>query len=262
MGKVLDNISEKEETFIRKQKVFFVATAPLSGDHHVNVSPKAPGTSVIVINPHLVAYADLTGSGSETASHVLENGRITLMFCNLEAGPPQILRLYGTAKVVIKEEVPDSLLNRFPEEITTSFGFRCIYIVDVHRISSSCGYSLPIVEFEKYRQVLAEYTTRKGKEGMDEYGVQKNSFSIDGLPSLAHLRNKGKIIAPDPQEGYVFGKEVANGVLSSNHRSIALACSRMLSHDQMITLAVGAVIGSILSSSYFMYLSEQSSSRR
>ncbi|KAG7368191.1 pyridoxamine 5'-phosphate oxidase-like FMN-binding protein [Nitzschia inconspicua] len=256
MGKLLEKISEKEENFIGKQKVFFVATAPSSGDHHVNVSPKAPGTSVVVIDPHTVAYADLTGSGSETASHVMENGRMTLMFCNIEAGPPQILRLHGTARVVIKEEVPASLLNRFPEEITTSFGFRCVYVLNVHRVSSSCGYSLPVMQFEKYRQVLAEYTENKGEEGMKEYSITKNSFSIDGLPSLALLRNKDKTIEPDPQDGYVFGKEIL-GVDPISSIATVRPYSKRLREKEMIILAVGALIGTTISSLYFQLASKQ-----
>ena len=100
MGKVLDEIGPSEEEFISKQKVFFVGTAPLSAEHHVNVSPKAPGSSVKVLGPHKVAYADLTGSGSEAAAHVLENQRMCLMFCNLEEGPPKIVRLHGKAEMI------------------------------------------------------------------------------------------------------------------------------------------------------------------
>ncbi|KAL3918267.1 MAG: hypothetical protein SGARI_007511, partial [Bacillariaceae sp.] len=212
MGKVLESITEKEEDFIRKQKVFFVATAPLSADHHINVCPKAPGSSVIVLDPHTVAYAELSGSGAETAAHILENERMTLMFCNLEAGPPKILRLHGKARVVVKEDISSSMLQKFSKDLTTNnAGFRCIYVLKVDRISSSCGYSLPIMEFEKYRKILDEYSAKLGVKGMEEYGLKKNSFSIDGLPSLGLLRNKDKTIEMDPQEGYIFGKEVAEG---------------------------------------------------
>jgi hypothetical protein len=253
MGKVLDCISEKEEKFIRDQKVFFVATAPLSIDHHVNVSPKAPGTSVVVIDPRTVAYADLTGSGAETASHVVENGRMTLMFCNLEKGGPQILRLHGEARVVIKEEIPISLFNKFPKEITSSHGFRCIYILNVHRVSSSCGYSLPVMQFEKYRNTLEEVTEKLGDAAVKEFGVKKNSFSIDGLPSLGLLRNKDKVIVEDPQDGFIFGK--ITGVKESIR---AVSRSKWCRPEEISMLAVGALIGSIIISRlYYQFVHAQ-----
>ena len=259
MGKVLDSITEKEEDFIRDQKVFFVATAPLSADHHINVSPKAPGASVIVLDPHTVAYAELTGSGAETAAHVMENERMTLMFCNIEEGPPKILRLHGKARVVVKEDISSSMLEKFPKKLTTDNGFRCVYILKVHRISSSCGYSLPIMHFEKYRKTLDEYSERKGVKGMDEYGLQKNCFSIDGLPSLGLLRNKDKTIEMDPQAGYIYGKEVVGGVGTLDykvHRK-GLNHSKMMSQEGLVMLAAGALLGSAISGLYFQYFHEQ-----
>ena len=255
MGRVLEKITDKEEAFIRKQKVFFVATAALSSDHHVNVSPKAPGTGVVVLDPHTVAYADLTGSGAETAAHVMENERMTLMFCNLEEGPPQILRLHGKARVVVKEDIAPSMLAKFPETLTTNFGFRCIYILEAHRISSSCGYSLPVMKFEKYRKILDEFTEKKGEEGMNEYGVYKNSFSIDGLPSLGLIRNKDKAIVPNPQDGYIFGKEVENGGTASAYAipNRGLRRSYLISQEGLIMIAVGALLGSAISGVYFQH---------
>ena len=255
MGKVLEKITEKEEAFIRKQKVFFVATAALSPDHHVNVSPKAPGTGAIVLDPHTVAYADLSGSGAETAAHVMENERMTLMFCNIESGPPQILRLHGKARVVVKEKIAPSMLAKFPKSITKSHGFRCIYILKVHRVSSSCGYSLPVMHFEKYRNILEEFTEKKGEEGMKDYGVYKNSFSIDGLPSLGLMRNKDKSIAPNPQDGYIFGKEVESGGTTSAYiiPNNGLRRSYLTSQEGLVMLAVGTLLGSAISGLYFQY---------
>jgi Pyridoxamine 5'-phosphate oxidase len=211
MGKVLPDISAKEAEFIASQKVFFVATAALSKDHHVSVSPKANDGSFVIIDPLTVAYADLTGSGAETAAHVLQNQRMTLMFCNIEAGPPKILRLFGQAEVVLSENVSLSLLRKFPPSITQSYGFRAVYILHVHRISSSCGYSLPIMEFTKFRSTLTEVTEKEGKEGISKYITLKNSYSIDGLPSLALLRKDAPPnVVPVLEEGYVMGKEVAS----------------------------------------------------
>jgi hypothetical protein len=211
MGVVIEALTEKEVAFIATQKVFFVGTAPLSKDHHVNVSPKSPGTSVIVIDPHTVAYFDLTGSGAETAAHVMENERMTLLFCNLESGAPKILRLYGNARMVLKKDVEPSLLQNFPESVTSSFGFRAIYILDIHRISSSCGYSLPVMNFEKYRKTLEEYTVKEGLQGMADYRIKKNSFSIDGLCSLAQFENNDLTILPKPESGYIHGEVVKDG---------------------------------------------------
>jgi hypothetical protein len=260
MGRVLESITEKETTFIRSQKVFFVATAALSADHHVNVSPMAPGTGVIVLDPHTVAYADLTGSGAETAAHVMENERMTLMFCNIEKGPPQILRLHGKARVVVKEEISPSMLETFPKEITTNKGFRCIYILKVHRISSSCGYSLPVMHFERCRKILDEFTEKKGEKGMDEYGIYKNSFSIDGLPSLGLIRNKDKTIVPNPKDGYIFGKEVEAGCTRSAYKIPIkdLSGLKLISQECLFMLALGTLLGTVVTGVYFQYSHEQS----
>jgi len=209
MGKLLCEIGPNEEAFIAKQKVFFVATAPLHGEHHVNLSPKAPGSSLVVLGPHKVGYIDFTGSGAETAAHVIENGRMTIMCCNLEDGPPKILRMYGKANLIIKEDVDPNLLTKFPDVLTQNPGFRSIFLLTVERISSSCGYSLPIMKYEKTRATLDEYSERKGEEGMKDYCLYKNSFSIDGLPSVAQLRNPNVTIGPKSEEGYILGEIIA-----------------------------------------------------
>jgi Pyridoxamine 5'-phosphate oxidase len=209
MGKLLDEIGPSEEAFIGKQTVFFVATAPLSECHHVNVSPKAPGSSLVVLSPHKVAYIDLTGSGAETAAHVLENGRMTIMFCNLEDGPPKILRLHGTASMIVREDADPTLLEMFPVALTQNPGFRSVFVLTVDRISSSCGYSLPIMTYQKTRSTLDEYAERKGTEGMKDYCLYKNSYSIDGLPSVAQLRNPDVIIGAKPEEGYIYGEIIS-----------------------------------------------------
>jgi hypothetical protein len=261
MGKVLECISKKEEDFILKQKVFFVGTAPLSADHHVNVSPKASGNSVIVIDPHTVAYGDLTGSGAETAAHVLENERMTLMFCNLEQGLPMILRLYGKARLIVKEEVPQSLRDKLPEEITASKGFRGVYVLKVDRISSSCGYSLPVMLFEKQRKTLeesAERAVRDGDEGLHGYCLLKNSFSIDGLPSLALVRYPDKTIVKDEQDGYFHGKEIDDSNPDGTSRPLIkkspLSPAKGVSQEGIMMLAIGTLLGSVISGVCFYCL--------
>jgi Pyridoxamine 5'-phosphate oxidase len=208
MGKVLLELTSKEEKFITSQKVFFVATAPLSKDHHVSVSPKANDGTIIVIDKLTVAYADYTGSGAETAAHVLQNQRMTIMFCNIEHGLPNILRLFGHAELILSEHASLSLLQKFPISVTQNCGFRAIYILHIHRISTSCGYSLPIMDFNKFRTTLTECNEREGKEGVFNYQTLKNSYSIDGLPSLALLRKDAPPnIVPIYEDGYILGKE-------------------------------------------------------
>ena len=209
MGQVIPEITAKEADFIASQKVFFVATAPLSSDHHISISPKSPGNSCIVLDRTTVAYADLTGSGAETAAHVLQNGRMTLLFCNLEKGAPKILRLHGKAQLIMAEDVPVGLKEKFPKNVTESFGFRAVYKINVTRISTSCGFSLPVMTFLNYRGTLEEYTRREGIDGIFNYNTKKNSFSIDGLPSLALLRRDApKYVEPKAEDGFIFGNVV------------------------------------------------------
>jgi hypothetical protein len=108
---------------------------------------------------------------------------MTLLFCNLEEGPPKILRLHGTAEfaeLVIKENVDKSLLEKFPDSLTQSPGFRSIFVLTVERISSSCGYSLPVMTYQKTRTTLDEFVQRKGMEGMKEYWIYNNVFRLMG----------------------------------------------------------------------------------
>lgn len=248
MGKVLQEIGPAEIAFIQRQKVFFVGTAPRDADHHINVSPKAPASSIQVLGPHKVAYLDLTGSGSETAAHVTENGRMVLMFCNVEQGPPKILRLHGHAKLIVKEEVSKDLLDLFPDNLTSHAGFRAMFVLQVDRISSSCGYSLPIMEYVKTRQILDEYCERKGMEGMKEYSLEKNSFSIDGLASLAHQRHPTQRIVPNPQEGYILGRRAVAGTpITATASSLMIPSffKRCISSDLMLGIAIGFGLAAI-----------------
>src|SRR5882724_9656784 len=135
MGKVLNEISDELATFIRAQHVFFVATAPLSRDSHVNLSPKGLDT-FLILSPTRVAYADMTGSGNETSAHLSENARITLMFCGFEERP-KIVRIYGKGRTVLRGEAEWTNLAAAFEE---SVGLRQIIMVDVNRVASSCGF--------------------------------------------------------------------------------------------------------------------------
>jgi hypothetical protein len=182
MGRVLDAITPELQTFIDKQHLFFVATAPSGDGGHVNLSPKGLDTFA-VLGPNEVAYLDLTGSGAETAAHLLDNGRITLMFCAFE-GPANIVRLYGTG-----ESIPhDSgrarpLMERFPDYP----GARGVVRVDVDRVSTSCGYAVPLLSYDGERSRLLDWADSKGPDGLDEYRAEKNAASIDGLPAWTEL---------------------------------------------------------------------------
>jgi hypothetical protein len=179
MSGLLDELDDPIATWIERQHLFFVATAAAEG--HVNLSPKGLDTFA-VLDRHRVAYLDLTGSGVETIAHIRDNGRITVMFCAFD-GAPRILRLFGTGQV----HYPDSpefaeLAGRFPEHL----GTRSVITVDVDRIHESCGYGIPIYQYQGERRALDAWAEKKGVDGLVAYRESKNSYSIDGLPGLAH----------------------------------------------------------------------------
>jgi hypothetical protein len=174
---LLQEITPEVETFIRAQTMFFVATAPLAGDGHVNLSPKGLDT-LRVISPTRVAYLDLTGSGNETAAHIAENGRITLMFCAFE-GKPNILRLYGRGSLVLPNSPEWTALSA---KFTLQPGARQIIVCDVDRVQNSCGMAVPLMRFESHRDGLLKWANVKGDPGLKEYREKKNRRSIDGIP--------------------------------------------------------------------------------
>jgi hypothetical protein len=178
MGKVLDALDDKLTEWIGEQHVFFVATAPSAGGH-VNLSPKGHDC-LRVVDPTTVAYLDLTGSGAETIAHTRENGRITVMLCAFE-GPPLILRLYGEGTAHANGSSRyEELRPRFPDLP----GARSIVTVAIDRVQTSCGYSIPFMEYREERPTLQQWATRRGDDGLREYWAEKNVESIDGLPAL------------------------------------------------------------------------------
>lgn len=183
MGKVFDEIDERNAEFIGRQRVFFVATAPLAADGHVNLSPKGLDTFAI-LDPHTVAYLDLTGSGVETIAHLKENGRICLTFCSFE-GPPRILRLHGRGEV-IEPGHPDfgELRARFGDFP----GVRSVIRVACQRIADSCGYGVPEYEFAGERDLLPKWAEKKGPEAVAAYRAERNAASLDGLPGITPTR--------------------------------------------------------------------------
>lgn len=178
MAKVYESIPADIQAFIEAQAMFFVATAPLGGDGHINLSPKGLD-SFRVLTPTRVAYLDLTGSGNETSAHLRENGRITFMFCAFEGGP-SILRLYGRGQTLLAGSPQyQELAPRFP----SLDGARQIIVADIERVQSSCGEAVPRMQLLGQRENLLVWARAKGDAGLDRYRRTNNARSIDGLPS-------------------------------------------------------------------------------
>ena len=189
MGKVYEQIDDHLARWIGEQALFFTGTAPLTGDGHVNVSPKGPIGTLRVIGPRSIAYLDTIGSGSETIAHLRENGRIVIMLCAF-SGPPRIVRIHGRGEVIPADD------PRF-EELVERHGFdqpehaearRAIVLVEATRISDSCGYGVPLMTYEGAREHADLWAAKRlrtgGPEALREYQREKNAVSLDGLPAV------------------------------------------------------------------------------
>jgi Pyridoxamine 5'-phosphate oxidase len=189
MGKVYEGISDHQREWIARQALFFVGTAPLASDGHVNVSPKGPIGSLRVLDDHTVAYLDVVGSGAETIAHIRENGRVVVMLCAFD-GPPRILRLHGTGEVVhASDERFEALLAQLgfePFEVPESH--RAIILVSVTRIADSCGYGVPLMDYVGERPHQAASSAKRvrvhGPDAYVAYQREHNAASIDGLPAV------------------------------------------------------------------------------
>ena len=180
MGKDYTEIDERIQRWVAHQTMFFVATAPLSGEGLVNCSPKG-GDTLRVLGPRRLAYLDYGGSGIETVAHLKENGRITIMLCAFD-GPPKIYRFFGRGSVVEPQDHGFAeLLSEFPEQPTV----RNIIVVDVERIMDSCGYGVPMYRFEKHRDSMQNWLDSKTEQDILDYRRANNHESLDGLPGLA-----------------------------------------------------------------------------
>jgi Pyridoxamine 5'-phosphate oxidase len=189
MGKLFAELDDALREFIAGQQMFFVATAPLSAEGHINLSPKGL-ESFRVLDSKTVAYLDLSGSGIETVAHLRENGRIVIMFCAF-AGAPRILRLYGRGRSV---EPQDADWAGFQAHFPDLPGTRTVVVVELERIADSCGFGVPLYEYQGQRTQLVAYAENKGPEKIDRYKSLYNRASIDGLPGLRHVSDDG--IAP------------------------------------------------------------------
>lgn len=178
MGKFYDSITAHQQQFIERQHLFFVATAPLSKEGHINLSPKGLDCFK-VLSPNSVAYMDLISSGNETSAHTLENGRIAFMFCSFEA-VPTILRLYGKGRTILSsdEEWP-AISAQFKIYPST----RQIIQATITKVQTSCGFGVPLYEYHGERNTHFEWADKKGAAGLAQYMNDHNITSIDGLPT-------------------------------------------------------------------------------
>lgn len=189
MAKVFDEITDHMRGWIERQALFFVATAPLGADGHVNVSPKGPIGSLAVLGPRSVAYLDVHGSGVETVAHLRENGRICVMLCAFE-GPPRIVRLHGRGETILRDDPRFDSLYESADFADASIpeARRSIVHVDVTRIGDSCGYGVPLMSLEGRRAHHALSSAKKvrtmGADGYEEFQRERGARSLDDLPAL------------------------------------------------------------------------------
>jgi hypothetical protein len=189
MGKVFDGIDDRLAEWIAAQTLFFVASAPLAAEGHVNVSPKGPIGTLRVLDERTIAYLDVVGSGAETIAHLRENGRVVIMLCAF-SGPPRIVRLHGRGEVILAEDERfDALAQRCAfEEPGVAAARRSIILTHVTRVADSCGYGVPLMSFEGLRPHADAWAEKKvrvgGTEALRDYQREKNGTSLDGLAAV------------------------------------------------------------------------------
>ncbi|MET8555167.1 pyridoxamine 5'-phosphate oxidase family protein [Streptomyces sp. NPDC004959] len=186
MGKTYERIDGRLRTFIEEQPVFFTATAPLSEEGTVNLSPKGVRGSFAVLDAHTVAYLDFAGSNAETIAHLRENGRITLMWCAFQ-GPPNIVRVHGRGEAVFRDDPRfPGLVARFDAVDPSTHGLRAVIVVHAELIRDTCGYAVPFMAYEEERDLHARRFAREDDASLDAYFGKKDHIarSIDGLPGL------------------------------------------------------------------------------
>ncbi|MFE4822441.1 pyridoxamine 5'-phosphate oxidase family protein [Streptomyces sp. NPDC056704] len=186
MGKTYERIDGRLRSFIEAQPLFFTATAPLSGDGTVNLSPKGLTGSLVVLDELTVAYLDFAGSNAETIAHLRENGRITLMWCAFQ-GPPNIVRVHGHGEPVFRDDPRfEELLTHFPGIDPTPHGLRAIIVVTAELVRDTCGYAVPFMSYEADRDLHGKRFARENDASLSEYFTKKDhvATSLDGLPAL------------------------------------------------------------------------------
>ena len=186
MAHVYDNIDAEMALWIERQPVFFVATAPLDADGLVNVSPKGTIGTFRVVDDHTFAYLDISGSGVETIAHLQENGRVCVMFCSFDRRPT-IVRLHGTGRAILSGDAgfADALAGFGAAADSRRPYLRAVIVVDVARVSDSCGYAVPRMELLEERETLDRVWRTRDDARIATYHAEKNTASLDGLPGLA-----------------------------------------------------------------------------
>lgn len=179
MAKVHHKIDRKLRHWIDKQPMFFLASAPLDPEGHINLSPRGLD-SLRVTGDHEIAILDLTGSGNETAAHLAQNGRLTVMFCAFDS-EPRILRLYGKGTVIQEGDSDWPQYRGLFDEGTP--GVRQIFRLVVKRVQTSCGFGVPMMQLESQRDLLTNWAEKRGENGIKKYQQENNVKSIDGLPA-------------------------------------------------------------------------------
>jgi len=247
MGKFFDEIPSFLFPWIEEQEVFWVASAPLSPDGHVNISPKGVRGSFHILNKNQVWYQDLSGSGIETISHLRENGRVTIMF-NAFQGPPRITRLFGKGTVhEFGSPVYDQLIpvgDRKP-------GSRSAIVIDVHKVGTSCGYAVPYFTFQGHRTKLLDFYEKRETadraagadctpdNGLRAYWALKNLRSIDGLEGLSSA-HKSDVIPQCVYDKAKEGRLVQNGTTSP----------AVYQNTDNVKFLAGLVLGLVVSAIY------------
>jgi len=189
VGKVFDGVDARLREWIAAQALFFVASAPLSGSGHVNVSPKGPTGTLRILDEHTAAYLDMVGSGAETIAHLRENGRLVIMLCAF-SGPPRIVRLHGRGEVVLASDQRFGALYEACafEGAGVPDARRAIVRMEIDRVADSCGYGVPLMSYEGERPHAEAWALKRlragGPTALEDYQREKNAVSLDGLPAV------------------------------------------------------------------------------
>lgn len=179
MAKQFPQLEPHHHRFIAAQHIFFTASAAATG--HVNVSPRS--TDMFrVLGDNAVLYLDRTGSGNETAAHLKADGRMTIMFCAVD-GPPLILRLYGRGRVIHRESAEYGALLAEQFGGVAPLGARQMIRLDFDLVQTSCGYGVPLFDYQDERPQMDAWARAKGVDGIEAYWREKNQASLDGFPS-------------------------------------------------------------------------------
>ena len=191
MGKQFESIDDSIRNWMGQQKMFFVGSAPLSGDGLVNLSPKGHD-SLRIIDGNTLAYLDYGGSGAETIAHVRENGRIVIMMCAFD-GPPKTFRFYGRGEVITPLDDGFAELSGLFD--LPGLGTRALIKINLHRIQDSCGYGVPNFEFKGHRESSQNWAKKKTTDELREYQVLKSLHSLEGIPSMSEAEARAYISA-------------------------------------------------------------------